>query len=203
MGSQIDSSHQVSRRLILRCCPAREEVGNFAAHRRGQQTSSYWLDSAQKWQYRITWDISADASVWYTEDHVAGCCYIQIASRDTAYMSDLLHAAESEMDTRGRDELLREVDSADEPISHGVALVLLGVSAPVRFDEEIYSRISDEFYNEYEEVRDMAVWASSYAPYKEYRPDLEELRDNDPIAKVRNRARTVLRIFDSMGIESE
>ena len=203
MENQVDASYQITRRLVLRRCPARAEVGAFVARRNGQETSSYWLDSLQKLQHRITWDIAPDAGLWYTEDNVAGCCYMQIASRDMVSASGLLHAAEDELDTRSRDELLREVDEADEPITHGIALVQLGVSAPAHFDEEIYSRISNEFYNEYEEVRDMAVWASSYAPYKEYRPDLEELRDNDPSEKVRNRARTVLRIFDHMGIESE
>lgn len=117
-----------------------------------------------------------------------------------AAASELLHAAEDSLDVWTRSDLLREVADANDSIGLGLALMRLGVSAPVSFDNDIWSTISDEFYSEYEEVSDMAVWACSYAPYQEYRSDLEELAENAPSEKVRSRARMVVGFFDSLGI---
>lgn len=186
---------------MLHVFPARGEVEPFVTARHGRRISAGWVDASEKWQYKIVWNVGPDTDLWYVEDNVAGCCYIQVAGMSQTMNAELLRAAESELAVFSHAELISELEEASDPISYGMALLRLGVSATVRFDEDIYSRISEEFYSEYEEVRDMAVWASSYAPYKEYRPDLEELKDFDSSEKVRKRAKTVLRMFDHMGVE--
>jgi hypothetical protein len=130
--------------------------------------------------------LSPDADLWYVEDDISGSCYLQVSSPETRVAGEVLRAAESELSCWTREDLFRAVDEANDPLDLGLALLRLGLGAPVSVDEEIQSRIADEFYNEFEEVRDMAVWASSYAPLRQYLPDLEEVARNDESEKVRD-----------------
>jgi hypothetical protein len=192
----------VTRRVVLRRFPAIDELHAFAVRRGGQQVGAEWIDRAQKFQHRTAWRISSNLELWYIDDNVAGCGYVRACGPDAATAGDLLRGAEGLLDVWTRAELLHGVDeaAASNPIEHGLAVMRLGVSAPADFDEEIWDIISSEFYNDYEETRDMAVWACTYAPYPQYRPDLEEVVANDPNEKVSGRARMVLGIFDALGI---
>jgi hypothetical protein len=62
--------HEATRRLVMCQCPAREEVRAFAEARGGEQTSSGWLDTIQKWQYKIIWLMPSDNELWYVEDNI-------------------------------------------------------------------------------------------------------------------------------------
>lgn len=201
--SLADETYQATRRVVLRDFPAREQIADFAERHDGREVGSEWLDEAQEWQHKTVWRFGSGVELWCVDDNVAGCCFVQTAGQDMTAVSELLHLAERELDVWTREELVEQVEEANDPRELGTALLLLGVSAPIGYDEEVAEVISGELYSEYEEVRDMAVWATSYSPYKEYRPDLEEVMANDESERVRTRARTVLRVFDELGIGEE
>ena len=187
-------SRLVTRRVILRDASSRDEISEFALRRGLSEVRTEWVDPRAELQRKTTFSGASDLELWYIEDALADCRYVQASSANLASAVELLRGVESEIHPLSRADLIRAVDDANDPVSLGVALMRLGASAPVEFDEEIQEVISGQFYSEYDVVRDMAVWAATYAPYGKYRPDLEGLCENDESEKIRNRARAVLPI---------
>ena len=177
MNDHRTSGTKVTRRALLQTAVTAAQVQQFAARKGGHETELEWLDAAQRWQHKTTWRIDSTLSLWHIEDNVAGCSYIQAASADIESADQLLGEVETEHSPVCiRTDLLNDVEEARDSIALGLALIRLGITGSVSFDEEVYEALSTELYSEHDEVRDMAVSATSYAPYLEYRPDLERNR---------------------------
>lgn len=199
--NDFSAGEKVTRRILLRDDVDFAEVRRFVESKNGMEIFSSWLDEAEALQYRTIWNVGDGLSLWHTKDNIVGCSYVQVAGVDMNSADRLLAEVEDYLPVFSRNELLSSVDDSFDSIALGISLMRLGVTGSVGFDSEIHDVISAEFYSEYEEVRDMAVWAASYAPYLEYLPDLEEVRENDPSEKVRRRAELVIQIYRQLGVD--
>ncbi|MFD7505957.1 HEAT repeat domain-containing protein [Streptomyces sp. NPDC059850] len=113
---------------------------------------------------------------------------------------EAVRVVQEELDPWESRILLLTIDDAPNPLSRARAVIRAGLGAPYAFDESFFSHIRDALGDSHEWVREAAVWATSYSPWPQYRPLLEDIARNDPKEKIRGDAAAILAGFDQEGV---
>ncbi|MEU1283916.1 hypothetical protein [Kitasatospora sp. NPDC005856] len=192
-----------SRRRVLRPGPGEAEVEAFCAAHAWPRVREGWLDPETKWEYKITWSCGPAVKIHYVEDELAGQRYVQTSSSNMQLLEHYARIADEELPVRTLEDLIEQVDLAEEPIPRGLALIRLGVGAPTGSDSEVFARIAAGLEDSAKEVRDMSILASLYAAYPNLRPLLKSVSEQDAVQDLRDRARATLAAFDNMGVARE
>ncbi|MGW1148168.1 HEAT repeat domain-containing protein [Streptomyces sp. NPDC002454] len=185
-----------TRNVVLRHCPARDEV-----LRRVADVQATFLDEDldDQW-YEARWIVSAAATFHYVEDVVASQCYVSVSGDVPTLVEGTLRMVVEDLDVWSPDELIAAVDNATDPVARGLALIRLGIGSPIHYDAEIAQRVLDGLGDADHRVREMAVWASSYRAFPRYRSRLRELAQHDPESSVRDGAREMIESYDQAGV---
>lgn len=190
-----------TRRIVLRERYSQGDVGRFAAKLGWPRREEYQADPEEGLLYQVVWGAGPKLSLCYFEDDISRLSYVVVVGEDAVAVRGAEKLIETALDVYLLDDLISEVDSAIDPIPLARAIVRAGAGSPEEFDERFFGRISEALSNPDERVREAALWATTYVPYKEYMPQLKRLRDDDPVQDLRDTAESVIEGFEEAGVE--
>lgn len=185
-----------TRKLVTRNCPALDEVIRLAESL-GWPCAGDQLDQRK---HEVCYDLGPVVTLHYVEDQIIRMCYIYISSTVGNLAEGFAKMVVEGIDILSIPEILEMVDAEHEPLRKGRAIIRLGLAAPGDYDSATYSRIEQALIAPDERLREMAIWATSYSSYAEYRSLLRHIAQADPVHRIRERAAMMLEGFDLAGV---
>lgn len=185
-----------SRRLLMRRCPGLDDVSQWAQQYDWARSGAD--DKASKLEVR--WRTGTASELHYVEDRVIGMCYVFAADSIPTLATGFGDVIESELDVVPIVEIINAVDQEQDSLRLGREIIRLGVAAPLAYDDDVFARISNALRSPDDRVRQLAMWATTYSSYPEYRPIMRTIAQNDPEQSARERAAFVLQAFDEAGV---
>jgi hypothetical protein len=134
-------------------------------------------------------DIDRTVGIHYIEDGLAEVPYIQIAGPRAEYFTQLITQA---LPFYSEEELFATWDTARSLEDKIDAILRLGVASDTQPSDPYLTRIRQALEDAAPEVRSAGLVAFSYNPWDEMKPLVEKIRDEDPDADARDRARIIL-----------
>jgi hypothetical protein len=193
---QMPDAEYSSRRLVTRECPCLDDI-TALAQGNGWPISS---DDSDNRKHEVKWDVGPQVTLHYVEDKVILMCYIFVTSTLPNLANGYADAIERELGTLTVDQISDMVEMEQDPVRQGSEIIRLGVAAPPDYDDDVFERISTALGARDERLREMAIWATSYSAYPQYRPLLRRIANEDPVQRLRERAEMMLEAFDRAGV---
>ena len=185
-------------KMLLRGCPYEDELDAFAELHGWQRTSA---SDALSGRREVEWSTGDnDTTLRYVKDEMSPNCYFYVAGSDPAPVGDAAMQAYEELQPLVQSDVIPQVDAAPGPLQLGQALLRLGIVAPLESDPDVLERIVGGLSHPDGRVRTMALWATTYSPWAEYRPAITAIAESDPESLLRERARVTLEAFDAAGV---
>ncbi|MEU6005080.1 HEAT repeat domain-containing protein [Streptomyces sp. NPDC047453] len=148
----------------------------------------------------ITWRISSTVNLHYAEDDATGCSYVYVTAGYRDQCQAFCEHAEQHLNFWPREQLLAQYDSSSNAEERAGMLLMLALASTQRVDTEGQERIMAALRDPAEDVREAAIYATSYTPDWRYRPLLESVAESDPVEELRDDARNMLATYDEAGI---
>ncbi|MCC8250477.1 hypothetical protein [Saccharothrix luteola] len=186
-------------RMVLRQHPAEEAVAELADKNSWPLVEE--LGSASESRREVVWQAWVGTTVHYVEDQPSSSSYIYAKGDQPNLTTSTGGTLEEELKPWRLLDLWRRVDVAKDPVRLGLALLKLGVGAPYTYEEGTFERIQRGLTHQDERTRDMSLWATTYSPWPEYRPTLEDIAAYDPVPTLRERASLTLEAYDAAGVD--
>jgi hypothetical protein len=185
-------------KMLLRSCPYEEELDAFARSHGWRRTSTSDTPSGR---HEAEWSTGDNyTTLRYVKDEMAPYCYFYVAGSDPEPVGDAAMQAYEGLQPLVLSDIIPEVDAASAPLQLGQALLRLGIVAPLDLDPDVLERIVGGLSHPDGRVRTMALWATTYSPWAEYRPMIAAIAGSDPDSRLRERARMTLEAFDASGV---
>lgn len=199
-----------TRRLVLRRFPSKDPVVAFANSKSWQKVSETPHDWELGIHEEVMWLVSDGIYFYYTEEYVSENACIGLIETSISGTSELFAEIsdtsepfvelEEEFNPWQLSELLASIDDSATPSELAGSVVRAALGAPVQFDWQFFVRIRDAATHSEFMVRDIAVSATAYPAWPQFRPLLREIADSDPVVRVRDNASFVLESFDRVGV---
>lgn len=148
----------------------------------------------------VRWQVGPATQLHYVQDRVIGMCYVFAADSIPTLATGFGDVIESELDIIPIAEIMNAIDREQDSLALGREIIRLGVTAPLAYDDDVFFRISNALRSPDDRVRELAMWATTYSSYPEYRPILRMIAQNDSVQSARERAEFVLQAFDEAGV---
>jgi hypothetical protein len=197
----VDTKHFFTQRMLLTEQITRARVYGYAAEM-GWRKVLEEGDPKQQENFRIYFEVAPEVLVRYVEDFTSRQRYVY-GSSPTELGADLLSTlVADDLEPRALSDLLQACDVA-EGLERGRANMRLGVAAPYDYAQDVYERISAGMQHEDRRVRLLSMSATAYSPWREYVPLLREIAGADPDPGLRDRAETILSVYESHGLTDQ
>ncbi|MCP2259149.1 HEAT repeat-containing protein [Streptoalloteichus tenebrarius] len=199
----MNTSSELSRRLVLREFPADDEVGAYAEARgwrylgRTEQTEG---ESFGETIVEMTWEVEPDVVLLYVEDGLTWNCFVQVEAGDPERAEHLLSGMARDLDVIPLEELLSAVERERDPDELARAVNRLTLGAPPEPDDRVVARVADVLRHPEPDVRRLAIWAMLHTPWPQYRPLLRHVLATDEDQAVRETAEDMLATYDEAGV---
>ena len=141
----------------------------------------------------------ADAAVHLCEDDITQNSYAFAVGGSKDGAEALIGVLERALPSWSVARLLTEVDRGAGFDEKGRALIRLAIAAPKEFDPAVFERVRDCLIHPDERLRALAIWATSYTPWPEYRRLLANVAAEDASKQIRDRAARMFASFDAEG----
>lgn len=189
-----------TRRLVLRDRFAEKRIGDLASELGWPRREEYPADPEEGTDYQVVWAVAPSLTLHYCEDEISRHSYLVVAGEDPVAVRGTAELMEFRLDIWRLDELLDEIDAAAGPAQLARAVVRAGLGCPEEFDERFFSRLHGALRHSDPRVRERALWAVSYVPWPNYRPQLSFIRENDAMEDLRGTAGILLEALDEMAL---
>jgi hypothetical protein len=190
----------LSQRLILRSAEPEHQVFEYANSFQWTMIVDIPEDPDVGQQREVVWRISSTIDLHYQMDDMTGIGYVFIRADHPRQEDSFAAHAEQHLDVFPREELLRTYDMATDPEERGGSLLMLALGAPFKVDEATALRISAALQGPHPDVREAAIYATSYTPSEAYIPLLRHVAETDPVEALREDAQVMLDSYDEVGI---
>lgn len=151
----------------------------------------------------ILWYDDPQTMVCYMEDLFSGTAFAMIMGLDRVLIQEIAELTELLVDTVRPSELLRAVDEATTPDNMAYALLRLGIGSPIEYDDAFFSRMADAMTNNSPRVREAAIWATTYNPWRASVEPLSRMadqeQDRDLALTARKAAEVLTSFFNTYG----
>ncbi|MEU6644244.1 hypothetical protein ABZ863_17035 [Saccharomonospora sp. NPDC046836] len=189
-----------SRRLLFhRSAAAEEQVAGYAASF-GWPRTEVPADEEAGIPREVVWAIASTVDVRYSVDDATGSPYVFVTAAYRNQCQAFLAHAEQHLDVFSREELLAVYGQAVEVDERTGLLLMVALGAPQEFDETNVALISAALTDPAEDVREAAIYATSYTPCERYLPLLEQIVRQDPPHQLREDAKDILAAYGEVGI---
>jgi hypothetical protein len=149
--------------------------------------------------YRAHFGVAPENEFRYVEDLTSRQRYVYVASSTDDGAAILAGLVADDIDTVPLQQLLDACDTTED-LEHGRALMQLGVAAPYEHAPEVFTRINAGMQHDDARVRRLAAWATTYSPWPSYLPALRTIATSDPEPALRDRAGSIVEIFEAHGL---
>lgn len=195
-----------TRRIILKYFPGKDDAVRFADAEGWAKYSDTMRGPDGVGVTEALWGVRPGLTFFYVENDLSDDCAVGFMSREEfneIEIQRLLQEVDDRFDGWSTDELLFKVDSAETLADFARGIIRLGLGAPPVFDEDFFGRINRATTHPEHAVRETAVAAMSYPAWKQFRPILRSIAQNDSAENVRARAEYVLDIYDMAGVPEQ
>jgi hypothetical protein len=190
-----------SRRYLLAPRSTEDEVATVAARLNWERLGEILEDSANLVSHEVIWGRDEKLTLHYSEDLLSRSPHAFVTGDDQAKVDIVSRIVEQKLRPATLEEILEAADDVAGNIPDEMLAVLrLGLGAPLSFDERFFLRIRDAMQSSIFQLRKAAIWATSYVPWPQYIPLLVEVAEHDPIESLRSDARMLLEAYKSQGI---
>jgi hypothetical protein len=189
-----------SVRLVLRNAPNEREVRELASACNWELVADRPGDPDEGVLRELEWQADPAVQVAYTEDDMSPNAFVTVGGSDAVKTSAITAQVQEGLKFWSLRDLCRLVDIVKDPVKIGLAVLRLGLGSPYSYDSEVFQRITSALTHEDRRTRDMAIWATTYSPWPEYLPSLREVAENDPVSKLRERARFTVESYKRAGV---
>jgi hypothetical protein len=189
-----------SPRLLLKHCPAEDMVSRYAAKLGWTPIGVTPADPAALSPREVRWVASPVLRVHYAENDVTAQCYVYVAGEHPALLQALAITMAEDLDAWTLDEPARAFDESADESTLGATLIQLAMGAPQEFDSRAFRRIEQALSHRSEQMRDLAIWATSFASWPEFRRPLTKVANEDESPTLRGKASRMLDSFDAAGV---
>jgi hypothetical protein len=189
-----------SRRLVLRVANAVGAVSGYAATFKFPFEHEIAPDPAKDVARHVTWRITSQVLLHYSEDLETGLPYIYVTSTLVDLGLGYMRHAEQHLPVYSWHELVAGADGQWPPEGRAKALLRLALGSPREYEPALAERVFRAGRDPDQGVRFAALYATSYAPDPKYRPFLRDLAANDPSPEIREDATYMLETFDEIGV---
>ncbi|MFJ6620685.1 hypothetical protein ACIQOW_24305 [Kitasatospora sp. NPDC091335] len=186
-------------RIVLRSYPAEDEVDEFAGLHGWPRRAEVEARREGGSPYTVSWDLGDESVLDYVEDGMSKNCYLIVHGPTRESVEPVGEMISEELFPWDHTELLWCVDNAPNPIELGLSIIRLALGSPDGFHDETFRRVKSGLTHPDSQVRDMSLWASTYSPWAEYIPLLQNLAAQDPVTEIRERAGLVLEAYRVRG----
>jgi hypothetical protein len=190
-----------SRRLVLQASQtAREDVAEYAESFGWPLLEEPRADAEGETLPETMWRISSTVNLHFVVDDATGCPYVYVTAAHHDQCQAFCAHAEQHLNVWPRDQLLGAYDDSSSVEERSGLLLMLALASPQNIDEEGRERIMVALRDPAEDVREAAIYATSYTPDPQYRPLLEGITESDPVEILREDAADMLAAYDEAGI---
>jgi len=189
-----------SRRLVLRAADAAGAVSRYAATYKFPFEKEIAPDQAKDIARHLTWAITSQVRLHYSEDLETGLPYIYVSTVLVDIGLGYMRHAEQHLPVYTWDELVAGADVQLAPPGRAQALLRLALGSPREYEPALANRVFRAGRDPDQGVRYAALYATSYSPDPKYRPFLRHLAANDPSPDIREDATYMLETFDEIGV---
>jgi hypothetical protein len=172
-----------SRRLVLLGEADEDTVEEFAAGLRWPRLSESAADLDEFLPRQVSWAVRASATLHYMEDLISDLKYVMVIADDQETVCSAVAEIEDGLPVWTVEGLLADVDAQTDPDDVALALIRLGMGAPLEYNDRVFERIRDAMGSEAKRVREGALWAITYEAWPAYaspvRALLAQERDED------------------------
>jgi hypothetical protein len=186
-------------RMVLRSSSA-DDVRAFAEENSWILVLNQPADPDSGVRRELVWEAAPRVRMTYVEDDMSGNSFVTVGGEDPNLTSSIGGWVEEQLHPWRLKDLCRLVDVARDPVRVGLAVLRLALGAPYECTPEVFERIAKALEHEDERTRDMAIWATTYSPWPEYKPILRRIAQSDPEPKLRDRAQLTLESYDAAGV---
>ncbi|GAA2836556.1 HEAT repeat domain-containing protein [Crossiella cryophila] len=186
----------ISRPRVLRVLPGEDEVAAYAAEQEWDPISFRQADPAQGVNYEVVWLTEDNLTLHYRQDYVSRSACFLFAGDDPELAEHLAAEMDTALDAYSVEELIDAATTTTEPPERGRALLRLGFGSPPTADDRILPVITAGLRDPDPDLRRTAIWATTYAPWPQYRAPLAELATGEPVPDVRDLAQATLQILE-------
>jgi hypothetical protein len=138
------------------------------------------VNAAQNVSLLLTWELLPGIRVTYTEEESLESSFVMATSSlDEESLRNPVTLFSVHPEVLSLEDLLSELDSSNSPDRRSVAVTRLGVGAPLKVDDRLFSRIEQCAFSEENIVREGAVWAIIYSEWFAFRETLRSISEND------------------------
>lgn len=190
-------------RHVLRDYPAIVAVNALAERKGWALLFEDAADPERGTPYRVEWQTGKSLSLNYAEDDISKSAYIFVAGRFPDKVQELESSVLEEFHPLTVADLIQAVGDARSGPERARALVRLGLGSPAEFAADVFERIVDGMRDTEPMVRNTAVFATTFSPWPQYRPELRQLAADDPDEGVRTSAEGALRLYDEGGVPDD
>lgn len=140
--------------------------------------------------FQKTWTTNGGKTrIDYVEDPMADLLYVLVAGEDQEkFIRKIRKAGPVYTST----EIHQRIKAAKTPDERAQAIMIAGVAAPAECDAKLFAYFKKAFTDENAQVRRAVVIASVYAGWPELREPLQQLKQDDPDAEIREVAEHTL-----------
>jgi hypothetical protein len=187
-----------TRRVVFARHPAWPELSRYA---RGygwqliQETAAGAVRNAPK--ELVLKAGSTSLEVHYCEDEITQNSYVFAVGATKNVAESLIKMIERDLGTWSLQALLDMFDRSSGFNDKGSALIKLTLSGPNQVDQRVYERVRVCLNDPDERLRDLAIWATGYTPWPEYKDLLRVAMAEDSSERIRGRAARMLEAFDA------
>lgn len=193
-----------SRRYVFREFDSLSEVQLIARGSDWQKVLDRPADPERGIPLHVKWELLPGLRISYKEDEGIESSYVMVTSTLGEKSVDAGSAVfEVHPKVVTFDQLISDADSAVDSQDKGIAVVRLGLGAPLEVDDRFVERINRSVQSSDEHVREGALWAINYTEWPIFRRTLREIsmKDSDPF--LREFAEGTLTAFDRLGLEGQ
>ncbi|MDT0342872.1 hypothetical protein [Streptomyces litchfieldiae] len=185
-----------SRRFVLLDDADGDTVEDFAQQQDWPYLSETAEDLDEMLPRHVSWAIEPSATLHYMEDLISDLNYVMVIADDPGTVRGAVAVIEDGLPVWTLDGLAADVDALTNPADLALALVRLGMGAPVGYDDRVFRRIRNAMNSEARRVREAALWAVTYEAWPDYVGALQDVLSREPDHDL---ARTAHALLAEMG----
>lgn len=155
-------------------------------------------DYANGIPHEVQWSAGSAIILHYLEDDLSGSAYLVVSGDSKEAAEATAGIAERQLPAfLSYQELLDSISKARSEPEKCRALVRAALGAPKEFDKRLFEIVRTSLSDKSPAVREGAIWATSYAPWPQFRDLLEDVVAHDRNQQVRDTAEGMLGAFDA------
>ncbi|OEU85086.1 HEAT repeat domain-containing protein [Streptomyces oceani] len=132
--------------------------------------------------------LPAAVSLHYTTDQISGVGYVTLAGDSETRVTPYAERMERALRPWRTQELLAELSAEGDDVERGKLALRLGLSVSGEYVPEVSQALRALLRDPNDQLRYVALWATSFTEYGELLPDLRALASGEPEEYVRERA---------------